>query len=104
MSFEIPMKDIRDKLDLRKPIVARAMVTDEATVLTMAAETTLNIKVDSESITIKRWDKRNQFVPGITYFASVSIFGYYHSCSDKAWICVFNYSFCYYNSILKLNI
>ena len=66
------MKDIRAKLDIRKPIAARAMVTDEATVLTMAAETLLNIIVESKSVTIKRWDKRTRFVPGITYFATVS--------------------------------
>ena len=66
------MKDVRDKLDVRKQIIARAMVRDEATVLTMAAETTLNIIVDSESLTIRRWDKRKRFVPGITYYASVS--------------------------------
>ena len=67
----MPMKDIMDKLTDGRKIIVRAIVTDEATFLTMAAETPLNIVRDFAQISIKRWEKRERFVPGLPYFVQV---------------------------------
>jgi hypothetical protein len=59
------------------------MVTDNATALTIAAEEDLKFSSDSHSsssftqqqtITITKTDKRDTFVPGLTYHTSVSSF------------------------------
>ena len=70
--FTVPMSAIRNKLDTHATINVRALVTDNATALTMATETTLNIIYDAhKSITMTRLDKRDTFVPGLPYIAKV---------------------------------
>ncbi|XP_060601778.1 CD109 antigen-like [Ruditapes philippinarum] len=82
VNFTIPMADLRRNLSVYDPIIVRAMVTDNATALTIAAEEDLKFSSDSHSsssftqqqtITITKTDKRDTFVPGLTYHTSIFI-------------------------------
>ncbi|XP_060555454.1 uncharacterized protein LOC132716235, partial [Ruditapes philippinarum] len=82
VNFTIPMADLRRNLDFYNPIIVRAMVTDNASALTIAAEEDFKFSSDSNSsssftphqtITITKTDKRDTFVPGLTYHTSIFV-------------------------------
>lgn len=69
------MRDIYSKLSTNEDIYVRALVTDNATALTIVAETELKFATDNNiyaaPITINKKDQRDRFIPGLTYHTPV---------------------------------
>lgn len=79
VNFTIPMADITSKFWRQQEIIVRALVTDNATALTIAAEENLKFASDTttykptKTITIVMKDNRNTFVPGLTYHSTIFV-------------------------------
>jgi hypothetical protein len=67
------MSKVTSELDISSNINVRAMVTDNATALTMVAERRLHIASNKpQPITITKIDAyKNSYIPGMTYRAKV---------------------------------
>ena len=73
------MADLRNKLCMDCEITVRALVTDNATLLTMAAEKELKFATDKNNymyvqpITISQVYQQKYFIPGLKYYSTVRI-------------------------------
>ncbi|XP_053406548.1 CD109 antigen-like [Mercenaria mercenaria] len=82
VNFTVDMTDLRNTFtSLFNNIIVRALVTDNATALTIAAEEDLKFSSDQtfptytsqQTLTITKIDKRDTFVPGLTYHTPVFV-------------------------------
>ncbi|XP_060570070.1 CD109 antigen-like, partial [Ruditapes philippinarum] len=73
--FTIQMSKVTRELDINSNIKVRALVTDNATVLTMVAERRLNIASNKpQPITLTNIDAyKNSYLPGMTYRAKIFV-------------------------------
>lgn len=73
------MTDITGKFSVWQDIVVRALVTDNATALTIAAEDNLKFASDTstykpqKTLSLTMPEVRDTFVPGITYHTTVKL-------------------------------
>ena len=76
VNFTIPMTDLQNKLHMDNEIKIRALVTDNATALTMAAEKELKFATVKNNvylpITISQVYEQKYFVPGLKYYSMVT--------------------------------